>query len=120
MVFLSSHELDDVQLVGRLAIIEEIVVIDTVDGLRRVSPRTIEFRFPRDVDPPAFAARDGVRVLDCADGRVRLSITGSVGPLLPVAADLDPVDTTARPADLDELLLGYYRTTPEPAVEQVR
>ena len=75
---------------------------------------------PRDVDPGAFAALDGVRVLHCADGRVVLSITGPVAPLLRVAADLDPLDITARPADLDELFLTYYRTAPEPEVDRCR
>ena len=41
-----------------------------------------------------------------------LSITGAVAPLLQVAAELEPIDMTARPADLDELFLGYYRTQP--------
>jgi len=121
-VFLSSHELDEVQrVVDRLAIIKDgrIVVTDTVEGLRRASPRTIEFRFPRDVDPRAFSALDGVRVLHCADGRLVLSITGPVAALLHVAADLDPLDITARPADLDELFRSYYRTAPEPEVDYV-
>ena len=39
-----------------------------------------------------------------------LSVTGPVAPLLRAAADLDPVDLTARRADLDELFLTYYRT----------
>ena len=43
-----------------------------------------------------------------------LSITGPVAPLLRVAADLDPTDITARPADLDELFLSYYRTDSSP------
>ena len=121
-VFLSSHELDEVQrVVDRLAIIKEgrIVVTDTVEGLRGASPRTIEFRFARSIDPKAFSALDGVRVLDCADGRIVLSITGRVGALLHVAADLDPLDVTARPADLDELFLSYYRSDPEPEVDHV-
>jgi ABC-type histidine transport system ATPase subunit len=43
-VFLSSHELDEVQrLMDRLAITKEgsIVVTDTVDGLRKAAPRTV-------------------------------------------------------------------------------
>jgi ABC-2 type transport system ATP-binding protein len=111
-VFLSSHELDEVQrVVDRLSIIKEgrIVVTDTVDGLRKAAPRTIEFRFATIVSPDAFAGLDGVRVLHCADGRVALSVTGPVGPLLRAASELDPVDVTARPADLDELFLSYYR-----------
>src|SRR5664279_815565 len=54
-VFLSSHDLDEVQrAVHRLAIIREgrIVVYDTDDGLRRHAPRTIELVFDRDVTPP--------------------------------------------------------------------
>ncbi|HEV7189245.1 MAG TPA: ABC transporter ATP-binding protein [Blastococcus sp.] len=114
-VFLSSHELDEVErLVDRLAIIKDgrIVVTDTVEGLRRAAPRTVEFRFDRRVDPEAFAVLDDVRVLHCDDGRVVLAVRGPVGPLLRVAAALDPVDVTARPADLDELFLTFYRDAP--------
>jgi ABC-2 type transport system ATP-binding protein len=109
---LSSHELDEVQrVVDRLSIIKEgrIVVTDTVDGLRKAAPRTIEFRFSTPVTADAFGDLDGVRVLNCADGRITLSVTGPVGPLLRAASVLDPVDVIARPADLDELFLSYYR-----------
>ena len=41
-----------------------------------------------------------------------MSVAGPIAPLLRVAADLDPVEMTARPADLDELFLTYYRTGP--------
>jgi ABC-2 type transport system ATP-binding protein len=113
-VFLSSHELDEVQrTVDRVSIIRDgrIVVTDTVDGLRRSAPRTVEFRFDTEVEPNAFGALSGVRVLSCADRRVVLSVTGPIGPLLQTAAHLDAVDITARPADLDELFLTYYRGT---------
>ncbi len=113
-VFLSSHELDEVQrLVDRVAIIKEgrLVVTDTVDGLRRAAPRTIEFRFPADVRPASFASLDGVQVVHCADGQITVSVTGPIAPLLRAAADLDPLEVTARPADLDELFLAYYRTS---------
>ena len=111
-VFLSSHELDEVQrIVDRVAIIKEgrLVVTDTVDGLRKAAPRTIEFRFPTKVDPQLFAAIAGVRVLNTDDGHITLSLHGPVAPVLRAAADLDPIDVIARPADLDELFLTYYR-----------
>jgi ABC-2 type transport system ATP-binding protein len=118
-VFLSSHELDEVQrVVDRVAIIKDgrIVVTDTVEGLRRAAPRTIEFRFDHPVDPAPFAAIDGVRVLDRTEPRrIVLSFTGSVATVLRAAATLDPTDVTARPADLDELFLTYYRAHDEPA-----
>ncbi|WP_227984405.1 ABC transporter ATP-binding protein [Nocardia spumae] len=117
-VFLSSHELDEVQrLVDRLAIIKEgrIVVSDTVEGLRRSAPRTIEFRFDHPIDTGAFAALDGVQVLRDADGRVALVVTGPVAPVLRAAAALNAVDVIARPADLDELFRTYYRDEPAEA-----
>ncbi len=121
-VFLSSHELDEVQrVVDRLAIIKDgrIIVTDTVEGLRRNAPRTVALTFAQHVDAGRFASLDGVRVLESTDRRVTLSITGPVAPLLRVAADLDPTDITARPADLDELFLSYYRTDSSPAVADV-
>jgi ABC-2 type transport system ATP-binding protein len=111
-VFLSSHDLDEVQrLVDRLAIIKEgrIIVTDTVEHLRASSPTTVELRFTRPVDSTPFRQMDAVRVLSHDTSHVRLSVSGPMGTLLRVAADLDPVDMTARPADLDELFLSYYR-----------
>jgi hypothetical protein len=32
--------------------------------------------------------------------------------VLRAAAELEPVDVIAKPADLDELFLAYYRDTP--------
>ncbi len=112
-VFLSSHDLDEVQrLVDRLAIIKEgrIIVTDTVEQLRASSPKTVEFRFAHPVDTAPFQHLDAVHVLSHDTTRLRLSVTVPMGPLLRLAADLDPLDMTARPADLDELFLGYYRT----------
>jgi ABC-2 type transport system ATP-binding protein len=111
-VFLSSHELDEVQrLVDEVAIIRDgrIVVTDSIEGLRRTAPRTVVFRFVGDVDAGRFAALDGIEVIDAQAHSVSLSVSGSVANALRVAADLDAVDVTARPADLDELFLRYYR-----------
>ncbi len=116
-VFLSSHDLDEVQrAVHRLAIIREgaIVVTDTVDGLRRHAPRTIELVFDRDMDTTALTKLDGVKVTGTDPRRLQLTITGPVAPVLRAIAPLDPIDLLARPADLDELFLGYYRTTDLP------
>ncbi|MFZ0128913.1 MAG: ABC transporter ATP-binding protein [Candidatus Dormiibacterota bacterium] len=111
-VFLSSHELDEVQRVAtRVAIIKagHLVVTDSVEALRRQAPRTIEFAFPRTVDPKLFASIEGVHVVAANGKHVTLALRGAVAPVLRVAADLDPLDVVARPADLDELFLTYYR-----------
>jgi ABC-2 type transport system ATP-binding protein len=121
-VFLSSHELDEVQrVVDQVAIIKEgrLIVTDTVEGLRRAAPRTIEFRFPETVDPQVFATIDGVRVLNAAGGHITLALHGAVAPVLRSASALDPLDIIARPADLDELFLTYYRdTSPVPSSQE--
>ncbi|PRZ44051.1 ABC-2 type transport system ATP-binding protein [Antricoccus suffuscus] len=114
-VFLSSHELDEVQrLADRVAIIREgnIAVTDTVQALRRAAPRTIELRFDRSVDPAQFAALEGVRVTNNDSDQLTLSVTGAVAPVLALAAQLDALDISARRADLDELFLTYYRDQP--------
>jgi ABC-2 type transport system ATP-binding protein len=111
-VFLSSHELDEVQrLVDQVAIIRDgrIVVTDTIEGLRRAAPRTIAFRFDGDVDAARFTGIDGTEVTDVQAHSVALSVSGPLAPVLRAAADLGAADVTARPADLDELFLRYYR-----------
>ena len=88
-VFLSSHELDEVQRVAdRVAIIRDgrIVVVSSVEQLRKAAPRTMEFTFARDVDPGVFAAIDGVRVVDARDHRIRIAFSGELAPLLQAAA----------------------------------
>lgn len=112
-VFLSSHDLNEVQrLVDRLAIIADgrIIVTDTVERLRANTPKTVEFHFADPVDTDLFQRLDGVQVLSHDPTHLRLSVAGPVGPLLRLAGWLDPIDMTARPVDLDELFLGYYRT----------
>ena len=115
-VFLSSHELDEVQrVVDRLSIIKEgrIVVTDTVEGLRRPHRAPSSSASPRPSTRRASPSLPGVHVLSHDTTRLVLSVTGPVAPLLRVAAELDAVDLTARRADLDELFLTYYRVRPE-------
>ena len=113
-VFLSSHELEEVQrVVDRVAIIKDgrIVVTDTIDGLRRrrhpapsSSDSTIRVDHGR-----GSKNIDGVRVTS-NDGRsVTLTYTGELAPVLRAAADLGAVDVSSRPTDLDDLFLRYYR-----------
>ena len=110
-VFLSSHDLDEVQrLVHQLAIIRDgkVVVTDTVAGLRESSARVLELRFPGHVDPAEFAVQPGVRVRSSDGDRLVLSLAGAVAPVLALAARRGAVDIVARPADLDELFRSYY------------
>lgn len=110
-VFLSSHELDEVQRVAdRVGIIKDghLIRTDTVDGLRRSAPKTLEVLFTNPVDPAAFHI-DGVRVVRASDAHLVVEVTGPIGPVLRVVADHNPLDLVSRQADLDELFLDFYR-----------
>jgi ABC-2 type transport system ATP-binding protein len=118
-VFLSSHELDEVQRIAdRVAIIREgrLVAEDTVEGLRRAAPQKLEVRFRGPVDPAVLRALAGVTVTATDGLRLALDVSGEIGPVLKVIASHDPVDLTCRPADLDELFQDFYRQPPEKQV----
>lgn len=110
-VFLSSHDLDEVQrLADRIAIIRagRLIMTDTVDGFRRAAPKKVRASFPAPVDPSLFARLVGVSVR--SGGRtLDLDVTGPIGPVLKVIAEHDPLDVITRHADLEELFLDLYR-----------
>lgn len=120
-VFLSSHELDEVQrLAGRVAIIRagRLVADDTVEHLRAASPQRIEVQFAAPIDPALFSRLDGVTIASSDGPRLVLDIKGRIGPALAAIAEHDPVDVVSQHAGLDELFLTYYHhaTEPEPEV----
>jgi ABC-2 type transport system ATP-binding protein len=116
-VFLSSHELDEVQrLASRVAIIREgrLVANDTVEALRRRAPRSVVVEFGESVDPSVFTAIDGVSVVSSTGARLTMQVTGALGPVVRAIADRNPLDLVVRPADLDELFLDLYSERPRP------
>jgi ABC-2 type transport system ATP-binding protein len=119
-VFLSSHELGEVQRSAhRIGIIRagRLVAEDTVEGLRRAAPQKMDVRFRRPVDQAELSSLRGVTVTAVDGPRMTLDVTGEIGPVLRVIASHDPVDLTSRPADLDELFLGFYRQPPAKKVQ---
>jgi ABC-2 type transport system ATP-binding protein len=110
-VFLSSHDLEEVQrLARRVAIIREgrLVASDSVDALRRRAPRTVELMFQRPVDAAAFADLPGVTVTAASERRLALTVSGEMGEVFERAVPFGIVDVSARSADLEELFLTYY------------
>jgi ABC-2 type transport system ATP-binding protein len=115
-VFLSSHELDEVQrLADRVAIIRSgrLIATDTVESLRQSAPLRVEVRFRQAVAASVFAGLDGVTVTAHDGDRLDLQVTGPIAPVLKTIAEHDPVDVISRHADLEELFLELYRK-PEP------
>jgi ABC-2 type transport system ATP-binding protein len=122
-VFLSSHELDEVQrLADEVGIIKSghLVATDTVEGLRKNAPTRIEAWFAHHIDESMFASFGGVSVADSDGMRIALEVTGPIGPVLRAIADQDPVDVISRHADLEELFMQFYREAPSPEGSDAR
>ena len=78
-VFLSSHDLDEVQrLADRIAIVKagRLVMTDTVEGFRERAPKKVEARFRQPVDRSLFAKLAGVPVRSGNGARIALDVTG--------------------------------------------
>jgi len=110
-VFLSSHELDEVQRVcdrvgivrgGRLIAVERMA--DLLGKARR--------RFSVELADPAGAERlralPGVADFAIADGRVSFSVGGDLDAVVRELAGHHVVDLEATHPSLEEVFLGYY------------
>ena len=114
-VFLSSHDLDEVdRVVDRVAIIRRgrLVGVDTLDQLRQRAPRLVEVRFAEPIDPTRILALPGIRALDANATELRLEVAGPLGELLQAVQPLGVADLTARPASLDAIFRSFYEDTP--------
>ena len=110
-VFLSSHELDEVQRVAdRVGLIKEgrLIREDTMENLRAKAPKTVEVWFHDPVDPSVFNI-DGVHNMTTTGSLVTLEVTGPIGPIVEAAAPLHPIDLATHEASLDQLFLEFYR-----------
>ena len=87
-VFLSSHELDEVQRVAdRVGLIKDgrLIREDAMENLRAKAPKTVEMVVPLPVDPNAFNI-EGVRNVTTTGSLVTLEATGPIGPIVEEAA----------------------------------
>ncbi len=116
-VFLSSHELDEVQrLADRVGIIRagRLIAVDSVRSLRASAPQKLEVTFPVAVAGTLFDELEGVTLTGSDGAGLSLEVTGPIGPVLARIAEHDPLDVICRHASLDELFLELYREPSEP------
>jgi ABC-2 type transport system ATP-binding protein len=111
-VFLSSHELDQVEHVAeRVGIVRDgrLVAVETISALKRRSVRRVEVRLA-DATPDAevLANVPGVRDVAVTDGVVHLTVEGSMDALVKELAKLPIQSLTSEPPELDEIFLTYY------------
>ena len=110
-VFLSSHELDEVQRVcDRVGVIREgrLVAVEDVSALRGRSYRHVEIEFAAPVDAAEFRRLPGVSELVAQDNRVSFRIEGDVDPVVKAAARHSVRDLEVTRPSLEEVFLTFY------------
>ena len=110
-VFLSSHELDEVERVcDRVGIIRDgrLVAVEDVAAITGRSYRHVELEFARSVAPEVFQAIPGVLDLRRSGRRISLKATGDLDPVIKAAARHTITDIEQTHPTLEEVFLTYY------------
>jgi ABC-2 type transport system ATP-binding protein len=114
-VFLSSHTLSEVERVTqRLAILRQgrLVVVDSLENLRKVAVQRLEIEFVEPVDPGEFRALPGVTEVEADGQTVTVGFVGSADAVVKAAAAHDVLAIRPREEDLEDIFLHYYRAEP--------
>ena len=114
-VFLSSHTLSEVERVAdRVGILREgrLVVVDSLENLRKVALQRLEIEFGGSVDAAEFLALPGVKDVQASGQRLTISFEGSVDAVVKAAAAHEVLAIHPREDDLEEIFLRYYREVP--------
>jgi beta-exotoxin I transport system ATP-binding protein len=95
----------------RVAILRQgrVVVVDSLENLRKVAVQRLEIEFAEPVDPHEFQALPGVKEVTAADQTVTVSFEGSADAVVKAAAGHEVLAIRPREEDLEEIFLRYYR-----------
>jgi ABC-2 type transport system ATP-binding protein len=110
-VFLSSHELDEVERVcDRIGIIREgrLIAVEHVADVTRRSFRHVALEFSGPVDAQEFERLPGVSELGCEGKRLAFKFAGDVDALVKLAARHSLTDVELVRPTLEEVFLTYY------------
>jgi ABC-2 type transport system ATP-binding protein len=111
-VLLSSHTLSEVERVtDRLAILRDgrLVVVDSVENLRRIAVQRLEIEFGYAIDGQEFRALPWVVDVGASGSALTISFEGSADAVIKAAARHEVVSIRPREDDLEEIFLRYYR-----------
>jgi ABC-2 type transport system ATP-binding protein len=114
-VFLSSHELDEVQRVcDRVGIIRDgrVVAVERVSELLEKTPHRVSVQFAEPADIESLRGLAGVSDVEASDGRVRFKLAGAIDPVLKALAAHTVLDLEVAHPTLEEVFLTYYRGEP--------
>jgi ABC-2 type transport system ATP-binding protein len=114
-VLLSSHTLSEVERVThRLAILREgrLVVVDSLENLRKVAVQRLEIEFAAPIDTRELRALPGVVDVTASGTTVTVSFEGSADAVVKTAAGHEVRAIRPREDDLEDIFLRYYRKDP--------
>ena len=109
-VFMSSHVLPEVERVcDRLALLRQgrLVLVSTIEDVRRMAARVVQVVFSADVSPPA-PWPDGVEAVSVTPRDWRLRVRGPLGALMAVLGTLPLHDVDVHEPHLEDVLRRYY------------
>jgi beta-exotoxin I transport system ATP-binding protein len=110
-VFLSSHSLAEIERVAhRVAILRRgrLVVVDSLENLRKVAVQTLEIEFAISVSPDEFRALPRVREVKADGAHLTVTFEGSTDHVVKAAAAHEVLAIRSSEADLEEIFLRYY------------
>jgi ABC-2 type transport system ATP-binding protein len=114
-VFMSSHVLPEVERVcDRIGLLRqgELVLVSTVDEVRRMAARRVRVTFSEIVDVPVLespgAWPEGCEVLELMPRAWTLRVHGPLGALIAFVSPLPVDDIEVREPHLEEVLKRYY------------
>jgi ABC-2 type transport system ATP-binding protein len=114
-VFLSSHTLSEVERVThRLAILRQgrLIVVDSLENLRKVAVRRLEIEFAAPVDADQFRALPGVKEVQSNGRTVTIGFEGSADAVVKAVAAYEVRAIRPREDDLEDIFLRYYQESP--------
>jgi ABC-2 type transport system ATP-binding protein len=110
-VFISSHELDEVERVcDRVGIVRggRLIAVERISELLGKARRRITVEMAGAEGLESLEAIDGVADLERSDGRVSFTYAGDLDPIVKALAGVHVVDLEATHPTLEEIFLTYY------------
>ena len=110
-VFLSSHDLDEVERVcDRVGIVREgtLVAVEAVHEMRERAYRRVSVRFGEPVRTEEFERLEGVEAVERDGATLRFHVRGNLDAIIKAIARHAVLDVEITRATLEELFLTYY------------
>lgn len=111
-VFLSSHDLHEVELIcSRVGIIRqgELIAVESLADLKTRSERQVEIIFDGPVPVDTLKSLPSVHSLTHTNGRAQFVVEGPFDPVLTAVQGHQIKDLIAAGPDLEHVFLQYYR-----------